>query len=541
MLDVDNDNSDSEDMSWEQLSQQQLNKQSGEKRKQRDEQTKSTLEKLISQAQNQTSQDMQEDSENRLACSTSQQSVRRKRLNNETSNSRSGSSGSDKDDYEWKTQNRKPKKSKQQKISYEQENPLESFPKPNPKIVVLHSPDVQLAKVNPIKIAKALKDAVGQAQGYIKSVGRTGQGGISVHCFTSAQACKLKSISQLGDWLVTCEFAKSETQCKGVISGVPGDISDSEIVAECREYGVIGARRISTKRDGQLRKTLSVTLTFNTPQLPPLVKLGYEVFETKPYIPPVVRCFKCQRLGHFADVCRGTIRCVRCSGPHSYEECTQKDQVHCSRCGGNHSAAYAGCSTMKEEKKIQEIRVTLNISYADAAKAVRPPKDNDSSGKDQVHVSKVTEQSSSKTTNRSDVQMAQKDTNIKAGVNKQQTSHTYMSKSQENPLIQTTVTTEPKKKITMIDASTQTDQDIHVGCQTDTPSQYLQIDHSLVKLMIGTLKIWETKSGKERELGILRFIEQLFPPLSPGINRDKGGGKPTKSQMTSTCKEKGKE
>ena len=191
-------------------------------------------------------------------------------------------------------------------------------------------------------------------QDYIQNVSKTNQGGISVRCHTSAQAHKLKGINQLGQWAVVTEYAKSEIQSKGVISGIPSEIPDKEIQKECKRFGVTDVRRIMYKRNGQTGETPSVCLTFNTPHMPIHIQLGYESFTVKPYIPPVIRCFICQRLGHTANNCRSKTRCVRCSGFHTYDQCTQKEQVKCSR---NHSSAYAGCNSYKEEKKIQEFRV----------------------------------------------------------------------------------------------------------------------------------------------------------------------------------------
>ena len=190
---------------------------------------------------------------------------------------------------------------------------------------------------------------------------KNNQGGITVRCHTSTQARKLKTISHLGQWSVETEYAKSKTQSKGVITGLPIDISDQEIISACKKSGITEVTRLMRKRDGHIEKSLSVCLTFNTPNLPPRIQLGYEIFEVKPYIPPVIRCFNCQRLGHVASRCRAQTRCVRCSGNHNYEACTQKEQVRCCRCGGSHSSAYARWSTITDEKKIQGIRVTYNI------------------------------------------------------------------------------------------------------------------------------------------------------------------------------------
>ena len=125
------------------------------------------------------------------------------------------------------------------------------------------------------------------------------------------------------------------------------------------------------KINGKLENSLSICLTYNTPNLPEKAHTGYEYFTIKPYIPPIIRCFNCQRLGHMANNCRSSTRCVRCGESHSFEQCQQKEKVKCCRCGESHSSASGGCQTMKQERKIQNVRVSYNISYAEAAKVIR--------------------------------------------------------------------------------------------------------------------------------------------------------------------------
>ena len=98
--------------------------------------------------------------------------------------------------------------------------------------------------------------------------------------------------------------------------------------------------------------SVDVQYTYTTKQN---TTIGYEHFTVKPYIPSVVRCFNCQRLGHVASNCRSSTRCVRCGGPHAYDQCHQKDSVKWCRCGGSHSSAYE----------------CIRVSYADAAKAIK--------------------------------------------------------------------------------------------------------------------------------------------------------------------------
>ena len=120
-----------------------------------------------------------------------------------------------------------------------------------PTLVIINFPDVKLARFNPIKIAKALNIV---AKDFIKSVSKNNQGGITVRCHTTAQAQKLKTITQLDQWAVTTKYAKSETQSKGVVTGIPTDITDDEILSACKKQGVMDAKRLMRKRDGTPRK-----------------------------------------------------------------------------------------------------------------------------------------------------------------------------------------------------------------------------------------------------------------------------------------------
>ena len=299
---------------------------------------------------------------------------------------------------------------------------------------------------------------------------------------------------------------------KGVISGVPLDVSEEEIVSDCREFGVTAARRITRRRDGQITKTQSVSLTFNIPKMPSYVKLGYLIFETKPFIPPVVRCFNCQRIGHVADACRSHTRCVRCSGPHKFEECPDKDKVLCCRCGEEHSSAYAGCKVMKEERKIQEVKVTLNISYAEAAKSVRHT-DNTTDGEKEskettstVHVSNTREQNVTLNAPKPQDINRTSEPVIKRKI------HQSLKQNETRSQERIHVTPKPINKITQKDASTQTDREVE--CQTEITPQYFHADRSLITLLLGTLKIWESKSGVEREGEIKIFIENIFHKMN---------------------------
>ena len=98
---------------------------------------------------------------------------------------------------------------------------------------------------------------------------------------------------QLDQWDVTTKYAKSETQSKGVVTGIPTDITNDEILSACKKQRVMDAKRLMRRpeRDGTQERSLSICLTFNTPNLPAKLQLGYEYFNVKPFIPPVIRCY----------------------------------------------------------------------------------------------------------------------------------------------------------------------------------------------------------------------------------------------------------
>ncbi|CAF1160604.1 unnamed protein product [Didymodactylos carnosus] len=67
-------------------------------------------------------------------------------------------------------------------------------------------------------------------------------------------------------------------------------------------------------------------------------------FPTANYIQPIkiIRCFKCQELGHYAQNCNNQLKCSKCSGPHAIDKCISSTEI-CPNCGENHRASYPAC------------------------------------------------------------------------------------------------------------------------------------------------------------------------------------------------------
>ena len=94
--------------------------------------------------------------------------------------------------------------------------------------------------------------------------------------------------------------------------------------------------------------------------------MGYQSYPVRSYVPDVIRFYKCQGMDHTVNSCKGSKRCVRCRGPHGFEQCTTKEERKCARCGGPYSAPFEGCQEIKKHKRIQFVLVNNTLSYVDA-------------------------------------------------------------------------------------------------------------------------------------------------------------------------------
>ena len=191
--------------------------------------------------------------------------------------------------------------------------------------------------------------------------------GILVECKHSKQFNLLSQIQDIDN--IPVKIQERSNYTKGVISGVPVDISEEEILEALQNQKVKQATRMTKKNKEQGDQKIplkTVILSFETNKLPEDVQIWYQNFQVKPYIPPIKRCFNCQRLRHTANACQAKQRCVRCGGPHAFKDCDRKDKPVCVRCNEQHSAAYKGCNVVKRAQEVQKIKVTGNLTYAQA-------------------------------------------------------------------------------------------------------------------------------------------------------------------------------
>ena len=95
---------------------------------------------------------------------------------------------------------------------------------------------------------------------------------------------------------------------------------------------------------------------------------GYLNIPVDPFIPNVLRCYKCQKYSHGHNTC-GKLTCARC-GQFHHDSKTYKHYLSGINCKGHHFAYSRECPKWQMEKRVQLVRVEKRLSFYDARKLV---------------------------------------------------------------------------------------------------------------------------------------------------------------------------
>ena len=219
---------------------------------------------------------------------------------------------------------------------------------------------------NPIRLTKSISKEIGE----VMSAKVLRNGSMLIKCRDREQQGKAKTMSTVEGKKVECSLFSGRKLVRGVVTGIPVRISAEDVKGNITNARISDVKRMKANRNGIKEDSLSVLITFDEKSLPEKILIGYMCYYVRPYVPPPLRCFKCQRFGHVAAVCKGKQRCGRCGGDHEYGKCEEGAKLKCCNCGGEHSSAYRGCEVSKKAEEVQRVRVTQGVSYAEAAKTV---------------------------------------------------------------------------------------------------------------------------------------------------------------------------
>ncbi|XP_060782171.1 uncharacterized protein LOC132889552 isoform X3 [Neoarius graeffei] len=218
--------------------------------------------------------------------------------------------------------------------------------------------------LNKIQLAEHLVKDIGNFQ-YAKSLAN---GRILVVCHSKSQQERALAITSLNKCDVEVYAPGTGSKTKGVIYGVPTELSDEDILGKAKGAEVSEVKRFQITKDNMRVASQTVLLTFESESIPRRIEIGYLIFQVKPYIRPPLRCFNCHTYGHVAAVCRKKRKCGKCGGDHNYEDCASA--LCCPNCGEAHSAGFKGCRFYANAVEVQKIRTYERVSYAEAVKRV---------------------------------------------------------------------------------------------------------------------------------------------------------------------------
>ena len=192
-------------------------------------------------------------------------------------------------------------------------------------VVESSSDDLPLSKLSPFAVRKGFQAVAGT----LKNIERLRDGSFLVECARKSQAMGLLKTTRFVDRPIRVSIQKALNSSRGVIccrelSGM----TKTEIKTELQKQGVVEVRRVAVKKDAEKIPTNTLFLTFNTPEMPKEITVGYLKVKVALFVPNPMRCFNCNKFGHTSQRCKFAAKCQWCGkdkhegrcdppGPHS--------------------------------------------------------------------------------------------------------------------------------------------------------------------------------------------------------------------------------
>lgn len=229
------------------------------------------------------------------------------------------------------------------KRSYPDNSSKEEFP------IYVEGVNEKIGNKNPLHLSKIFKNVKG-----IKEKRRINASKIMVVFKQAVAANDFLSHSCLKEHNMRAYIPASSVERIGTIRFIAKETSNVELYEKLMaDSEIVGVRRFTKKVNGEIVPLTTVSLTFVGTSLPQFVFLDSWRYRVYTYVPPLMQCFKCMRFRHNAKICRNEQVCSKCSGGHSYKECTS-DILKCSNCGGDHLAISKFCPIKLEQIKRHE-------------------------------------------------------------------------------------------------------------------------------------------------------------------------------------------
>ena len=232
------------------------------------------------------------------------------------------------------------KRTRNDNLDSDSENELYITSDTWPRFIVMTSASEEkpLSKLSPFAVQKGFQAIAGT----LKSTKRLRDGSFLVECSRRAQAENLLRTTTFVDRPVHVSMHKTLNSSRGVIRCRELSLlSEAEIRDELKSQGVVEVHRVTVKKEGKVIPTNTLFLTFNRPDMPKELRVGYLKVKVDLFIPNPLRCFNCNKFGHTSQRCKTAAKCQRC-GKDKHEEQCDGPQI-CSNCNGPHAASAKEC------------------------------------------------------------------------------------------------------------------------------------------------------------------------------------------------------
>ena len=127
-------------------------------------------------------------------------------------------------------------------------------------------------------------------------------------------------------------------------------------------YDIVNITRLNKGKEKT--KTPLLKIIFANKKIPEKIKIGFQLYNVRPYYPPPLRCFECWEFGHPGKMCKNKKRCVKCGETHTPENCNNTPK--CINCNKQHLTTDPKCEKLKQEKEIVKIKVDRGITFKEA-------------------------------------------------------------------------------------------------------------------------------------------------------------------------------
>ena len=237
-----------------------------------------------------------------------------------------------------------------------------------PRFLIIHSEKEgeTISSLSPFVVHKTIMSIAGEP----KSIKNLRSGDLLIQCAKESHEKNLLQMKTFCGLKCSVTPHSSLNTSKGIIRcPALSRVTSDDIKEGMVEQGVTDVRRITVRRDGETKLTNTYVLTFNSPNLPTVVKIGFMQVKVDVYIPNPLRCYHCQVFGHHENKCGRHAVCCNCGEPeHCAPSGVCDKPAKCVNCYGNHPANSKQCPQWEKEKKILKIKCENNLSFPDARK-----------------------------------------------------------------------------------------------------------------------------------------------------------------------------